>query len=129
MPELSWTDEEIYLVADRGFAFFKQGCYQEAGIIFEGLTTLDPLNAYCRKALSTVCMVLNNPQRAVRELSMALNQNPADHDARARRCEAYCSLQSWNEARQDLEILRRNGHQRLAQRAAWRMQAAGGPTR
>jgi predicted Zn-dependent protease len=129
MPELSWTDQEIYLVADRGFAFFKQGCYQEAGIIFEGLTTLDPLNAYCRKALATVCMVVNNPQRAVRELSMVLNQNPADHDARVRRCEAYCSLQSWDQARQDLEILRRNGQQRFAQRAAWRMLAAGGPTR
>ncbi len=128
MPEMGWTDEEIYRVADRGYAFYRQGRYNEAGIIFSGLTVLDPLNTYCRTALAAVCLVMGDAQGAVNELSFVLQQNAADHAARARRCEAYCALGNWPEAQQDLEILRRNGQRHLVQRLTWRLQAAGAPT-
>jgi len=124
MPELGWTPEEIYLLADRGYALYHQGRYQEAGVIFEGLTVLDPLNSYCRSALAAICLALREPQRAVDELSFVLNLHPADHEARARRCEAYCELGNWNAASQDLAVLRRNGERNHAQRLAWRLQAA-----
>jgi tetratricopeptide (TPR) repeat protein len=127
MPEMNWTEAEIYLLADRGYAFYKQGLYDEAGIIFNGLTILDPLNAYCRTALAAVCLAVGDVHRAINELSFLLNQNPADHDARARRGEAYCMLKSWNEARQELRILRRNGQERYAQRLASRLEANGIP--
>lgn len=129
MPEMGWTSEEIYLLADRGYALYRQGRYQEAAVIFEALTALDPMNSYCRTALAAVCLAMGNAQRAVNELSFLLTRNPADHDARARRCEAYCELKSWNEARQDLAILRRNGEQNHARRLAWRMEAGGGALR
>ena len=125
MPETGWTDEEIYLLADRGYALYRQGHYQEAAVIFEGLTVLDPLNVYCRNALATVCLALGEAPRAVEELSFLLNLNPADHEARARRCEAYCDLRSWNEARRDLAVLHRNGERHHTQRLTWRLQAAG----
>jgi predicted Zn-dependent protease len=128
MPEMGWTPEEIYLLADRGYALYRQGRYQEAAVIFEGLTALDPLNSYCRTALATVCLSLGDAQRAVNELSFLLNRNPADHEARARRCEAYCELASWAEARQDLAILRRNGAHHHVQRLTYRLQAGGVPT-
>jgi tetratricopeptide (TPR) repeat protein len=129
MPEIGWTSEEIYLLAERGYAFYRQGLYQEAGIIFSGLVVLDPLNSYCRTALAALCLALGDADRAVRELSFVLQQNPANHDARARRGEAYCALRNWKESRNDLEILRRNGQQKQAQRLAWRMWAAGAPER
>jgi len=125
MPETGWTEEEIYLLADRGYALYRQGHYQEAAVIFEGLTVLDPLNAYCRNALATVCLALGEASRAVEELSFLLNLNPADHEARARRCEAYCDLRNWNEARRDLAVLHRNGERHHTQRLAWRLRAAG----
>src|SRR5215831_8388258 len=128
MTEMGWTPEEIYLLADRGYAFYRQGRYQEAAIIFDGLTALDPLNSYCRTALAAVCLALGDAPRAVNELSFLLNHNPADHDARARRCEAYCELRSWAEARQDLAILRRNGERNHVPRLSWRLQASGVPT-
>lgn len=124
MPETGWTDEEIYLLAERGYALYRQGHYQEAAVIFEGLTVLDPLNAYCRNALATVCLALGEAARAVEELSFLLNLNPADHEARARRCEAYCALANWQDARRDLEVLRRNGVRHHVQRLTWRLQAA-----
>lgn len=125
MPEMGWTPEEIYLLADRGYALYRQGRYPEAAVIFEGLTALDPLNSYCRTALAAICMAVGDAQRAVKELSFLLHRNPADHDARARRCEAYCELRNWSEALQDLAILRRNGERHQVQRLTWRVQAGG----
>jgi tetratricopeptide (TPR) repeat protein len=127
MPETDWTEEELYLLADRGYALYRQGRYQEAALIFEGVTALDPLHSYARTALAATCLALGDAQRAVKELSFLLNRNPADHDARARRCEAYCQLRNWNDARQDLTILRRNGERQHVQRLTWRLQAEGVP--
>ena len=123
MPEAQWTLEEIYLLADRGYAFYRQGRYEEAAVIFDGLVALDPKNGYCRTALATVCLCLGDAERAVSELSILLDQNPADLEARARRCEAYCDLRRWDEARRDLSILQRNGEQNHARRLGWRLQA------
>ena len=127
MPEMGWTHEEIYLLADRGYALYRQGRYPEAAVIFEGLTVLDPSNSYCRTGLAAVCMVLGDAQRAVAELSWVLHRNPSNHEARARRCEAYCELRAWSEARQDLAILRRNGERHQVRRLTWRLEAAGIP--
>lgn len=127
MPEVGWTDEEIYLLADRGYSLYRQGRYREAAVIFEGLIAVDPENPYCRTALVAMCLALGDTRRAATELSVLLTQNPADHEARARRCEVYCDLRQWDEARQDLAILRRNGEKHHVQRLSWRMRAAGIP--
>jgi Flp pilus assembly protein TadD len=129
MPEMGWTTDEIYLLADRGYAFYRQGCYQEAGIIFTALVALDPTNAYCRTALAVLCMATGNATRAVEELTFVLHNNPANHAARARRCEAYCEMRSWDRAGEDHEILRRNGQGLSVERVARRMRAAGAPGR
>jgi tetratricopeptide (TPR) repeat protein len=128
MTHIAWTNDEIYLLAERAYAFYRQGQYREAAVIFEGVVSLDPLNSYCRTALAAVSIALGDSQRAVKELSFLLNRNPADHDARARRCEAYCDLRNWTEARADLIILRRNGERDHVQRLSWRLHAAGVPT-
>mgnify|MGYP001028388230 CR=1 FL=1 len=125
MAQLNWTEEEIYLLADRAYALYRQGRYPEAVVIFEGLTAIEPSNTYCRAALATVCMALGESQRAVKELSFILNQNPADHEARARRCEAFCDLQNWSDARQDLAVLRAQGERHHVHRLSWRLHAAG----
>jgi len=125
MPEAHWTNEEIYLLADRGYALYRQGRYQEAAVIFEGLTVLDPSNSYCRTALACICLTLGDPYRAVTELTVVLSRNPSNHDARARRCEAYCELRNWKEAKQDLAVLRRNGERHQVRRLTWRLEAAG----
>ena len=127
MAVVNWSDEEIYLLADRGYALYRQGQYAQAAVIFEALTAIDPLNVYCRTALATVCMALGDARRAVVELSILLESNPADLEARARRCEAYCELRRWNEARGDLAILLRNGERHHVQRLDSRLRAAGNP--
>jgi tetratricopeptide (TPR) repeat protein len=129
MAERGWSEEEVYLLADRGYAFYLQGQYQQAGVIFEALTVIDTSNAYCRNALATVCMALGDAERAISELSILLDQNPANLEARARRCEAYCEQQLWSQATDDLAVLRRNGERLHVKRLASRLQRAEKATR
>jgi tetratricopeptide (TPR) repeat protein len=123
----AWSQEELYLLADRAYALYLQGQYQQAGIIFQALTVMDPANPYCRNAFATVCIALGDTRRAVTELSILLEQNPADLDARARRCEAYCEQRQWHKASADLAVLQRNGERHHVTRLASRIaHAAGG---
>ena len=123
MPETKWSEEEVYLLADRGYALYLQGQYEASAIIFEALTVIDPSNAYCRNALATVSIALGDTQRAVKELSILLEQNPANLEARARRCEAYCEQQMWRQASDDLATLRRNGERHHLTRLLHRINA------
>src|SRR5215469_3571799 len=125
MLEKNWTNDEIYLLAERGYGLYQQGFYREAAVLFEGLIVIAPENAYCRTALAAAYLMLGEQQRAVHELNTVLEQNPANHEARARRTEVYCDLRQWNEARRDLEILRRNSQWQHFHRLQWRMRAAG----
>ena len=80
-------------------------------------------------ALAVLCMATGNATRAVDELTFVLHNNPANHTAR-RRCEkAYCEIRSWDKAKEDLEILRRNGEGRSVERLVRPMRAAGAPGR
>ncbi|HZQ96087.1 MAG TPA: tetratricopeptide repeat protein [Candidatus Sulfotelmatobacter sp.] len=126
MAEATWTSEELYLLADRGYGFYQQGRYEEAAVIFDGLIALDAGNSYYRTALAAICLALGDAQRAVDELSAVLEKTPADLEARARRCEAYCELRRWAEARRDLAVLQRNGERNHARRLAWRLQTQSG---
>lgn len=121
--QTTWTPEEIYLLAERGYALYQQGRYEEASIIFEGVAAADPMNIYARTALATVHLAMGDAQRAISELSLVLERNPADADSRARRCEAYCQAGNWADARKDLAILRRNGARHHVQRVTWRLEA------
>jgi predicted Zn-dependent protease len=125
MPTQGWTDEDVYLVADRAHALYQQGCFREAAILLEGLTTVDPRNIYCHDALTAVYLALEQPAQAVTEATATLRLNPNHNEARARRCEAYVRLRRWDEARQDLEALRRARANAHVRRLQLRLRAAG----
>jgi predicted Zn-dependent protease len=127
MLALGWSDEDVYLVADRAHALYLQGCYRESAILLEGLTAVDPRNIYCHDALTAVYLALEQPAQAITEASAVLRLAPNHHEARARRCEAYLQLRRYDEARQDLEALRRARSMALVKRLQLRMRAAGVP--
>lgn len=125
MTNEGWSKEEIYLLADRAHALYLQGQYRASAVIFEALTVIDPSNAYSRNALATVSLALGELERAVTELSILLDQNPANLEARARRCEAYCQQGQWSQASDDLAVLRRNGERHHVKRLVYRISQAG----
>jgi tetratricopeptide (TPR) repeat protein len=107
MPALltEWTREEIYYVAQRGYRLYREGRLREAAILFEGLTIIDPENAYCRKALAAICIRLNQYGAAAAHLDAVLARNHFDREALAGRCEALIGMHEFAAARRDLEVL------------------------
>jgi tetratricopeptide (TPR) repeat protein len=97
MPALlpEWTREEIYYIAQRGYRLYREGRLLESAIVFEGLTAIDPENAYCRKALAAICMRLNRHDRAVGHLDAVLARNRFDAEALAGRCEALMGMREF----------------------------------
>src|SRR5215831_6479345 len=129
MPELNWTEDEIYLVAARAYALYLQGCYREAAILFEGLVEVAPTDWYCRTALAAMALALEDPALAVEQLTAVLERNPRDREARARRSEAWCQMGRIEDARRDLEALRRADDRTHVRRLQWRIEAAASNAR
>src|SRR5215831_6503772 len=73
--EAEWSREEIYYIAERAHHLYRQGRFNDAGILFEGLTAIDPDNVYCRKALAAVYMALKEYGIALRHLTAVLSRD------------------------------------------------------
>jgi Flp pilus assembly protein TadD len=100
-----WSREEIHYVAERGYRLYREGRLRDAAILFEGLSVVDPENAYCRKALAAVSIALGQLWPAVRHLSVIIARDRLDVDALATRCQALMTAGDLASARRDLEAL------------------------
>jgi thioredoxin-like negative regulator of GroEL len=77
----TWTDEEVYLIAERGHELAMQGRYEQAHILFEGLLAAAPTNSYVRRALAAVQRHMGRQAEAL----ATLDADPASQrDARSR---------------------------------------------
>lgn len=126
MALYNWTDEEVYLVAERAYAMYQQGRYREAAVMFEGLCALDPANAYCANALAACLYQLGEYERVVDCVNRLLSRRPNDWEARSRRCEALLSLSRVDEARRDFDALRAARVEPHVKRLELRFRALGG---
>jgi tetratricopeptide (TPR) repeat protein len=122
----TWTKDELFLVASCAYALYREGRYPEAGVIFEGLVSVDPANVYCRDSLASIYLLLGNPQRALEQLNAVLALDPHNVDARARRCEAWQRLGRSSEARHDLEKVAESGSARQTARLRLLLEAPPG---
>ena len=103
-----WSEEEIYLVAERGHRLLEQGQYEEASIVFDGLLAVAPANRYCRIALATAYLALSQPGAALQVVEHSLALFPSDADLHRLRAEAMLILGQTEGARQELEWLSRS---------------------
>jgi tetratricopeptide (TPR) repeat protein len=104
MPQ-SWSRDEIYYIAERGYRLYSEGQLHQAAILFEGLIAIDPENAYCRKALGTLGIALGQYRQAVVHLAVAIARDRMDADALAARCEALMAMGDLAAAQRDLASL------------------------
>ena len=102
----AWTPEELYLVTERAYGLYLEGRLRESAILFEGVSALDPRKTYGRKALATVYLNQKEPDRALAHAEAALQADPADLEARLRRCEALVESGRASSALPDFEILK-----------------------
>jgi tetratricopeptide (TPR) repeat protein len=102
---MHWTEEDMYLVAERGHSLHLQGRYRDAAIIFHGLVAADPGNHYCRDALAAAWVALGEPDRAIEHLNVLLSRDPGDLAVRARRLECYLLARDFPAAVRDFDYL------------------------
>ena len=105
MRQFGWTDEDVYLVAERGWHLYLQGRYVEAATIFDGLLAVDPENSYAAGALAGTWIAMGRPDMAVERLNAFLALRPGDMETRARRCEALLACGRQEEAKADWQAL------------------------
>ncbi|MEW6729813.1 MAG: tetratricopeptide repeat protein [Acidobacteriota bacterium] len=99
-----WQPEEYQLMLMLGYTLHEQGRSEEAAIIFEGLLSLDPRNAYCHSALGAAYLRLEQDEKALTHLNMALQFDGRDISAYINRAELYMKQQNYKQAQADLEM-------------------------
>jgi predicted Zn-dependent protease len=124
MADASWTNEELHMVRKRAHALYVQGRLREAAILLEGLVAIDPKDRYSRDALGSVYLGLDEPGRALEQFDRAVQLDPNDFQARARRCEVLIRTGDTPEALSELQILKRILPATEIRRLQWRLEAA-----
>lgn len=99
-----WQPDEYQLLLMLGFTLHEQGRSEEAAIIFEGLVTIDPRNAYCHSALGAAYMRLEQDEKALTHLNMALQLDAKDISAYINRAELFMKQKGFQQAQADLEM-------------------------
>jgi Flp pilus assembly protein TadD len=104
-----WDPNDYQLMMMLGFTLHEQGRSEEAAIIFEGLLSLDPRNAYCHSALGAAYLRLEQDEKALTHLNMALQLDGRDISAYINRGELFLKQRDFKQAQADLEMAIRIG--------------------
>lgn len=99
-----WESQEYQLMLMLGYTLHEQGRSQEAAIIFEGLISLDPRYAYCHSALGAAYLRLEQDEKALTHLNMALQLDGRDISAYINRAELMMKQKNYKQAQADLEM-------------------------
>ena len=83
------TGPEMLEMAVTGYTMYEQGQYKQAKVIFDGLSSLDPKEAYYRTALGAVHLAEGNLDEALRVLDEAIKLDTKDLAAFVNRGEAH----------------------------------------
>src|SRR5262249_9685348 len=99
-----WQQEEYQLMMMLGYTLHEQGRSEEAAVIFEGLLSLDPRNAYCHSALGAAYLRMEQDEKALNHLNLALQLDAKDISAYINRAELFMKQQDYKKAQTDLEM-------------------------
>jgi tetratricopeptide (TPR) repeat protein len=97
-----YTEEELAGIAQVAFAYFCQGKYDHATILFDGLAAIAPRVCYYRKALGAVALARGEYDAALHHWDDAIRVDTSDAEAYLGRAEAYLGLGRAQDARADL---------------------------
>jgi Flp pilus assembly protein TadD len=104
-----WDSSDFQLMLMLGYTLHEQGRSEEAAIIFEGLLSLDPRNAYCHSALGAAYLRMEQDEKALTHLNMALQLDGKDISAYINRGELALKQRDYKQAQADLEMAIRIG--------------------
>jgi len=119
-----WASRHYYLIAERAYVLHAEGRYHEALLLFDGLLAINPLDSYCREAISALHLALGQWEETVHASSLVLEADSLNKNALARRCEAHIQLDRLSDAERDLQLLRQSGALAHARRMQSRLSTA-----
>ena len=99
----SYTDEELYCIAQSGYTLFLNGKVKDAQVIFEGLIAVDPRNDYFYRALGVVYHRQGDAEGAIRQFNHAITVDPRSAAAYVNRAEVHIARRDMTAALADLE--------------------------
>jgi thioredoxin-like negative regulator of GroEL len=120
----TWTEADLFLVAERAYLWARQGQLEDAAILFAGLACAAPGYLYAQRALAAVYLEMDraNDALALIDGSPALLQ---DWDARRLRLDALLSLGWREQARIEFSSLRGGLDPRTAEGYLRRLETLG----
>ena len=89
---LDWNDNTLKDIRFVGFAYIKEGHYETALKIFEGLLVLSEDNPYDLKTLGALHLQVGNPLLALQYLDKSLKKDPSDLQVQLNRTKALLTL-------------------------------------
>ncbi len=96
-----WTPEKLHETAKEGYAQYEAAQYDQAEIIFKGLTVLDPDNFYYHQMLGACFQQQKKFAESIVEYSIAVDLKPDDITSFTNRGEVYYELKLWDLAERD----------------------------
>jgi Flp pilus assembly protein TadD len=99
------TREELYAVAQQGKTLYDSGDLESARKVFEGLSALDPYDAWFHTGLGAVYQQQGRLEDAVIEYDRAVSLNERDIAARCNRAEILLQLGRLGQAVEDLQSI------------------------
>ncbi len=97
-----YDSDELYSIAHVAYYMLMQGKNDEAKVIFEGLTAIDPRNDYYHRALGLLYYKMGESERAVKQFSYALRVDSKKAVSYVNRAEVYIAMKKMSDAAQDL---------------------------
>lgn len=97
-------DDELYAISSQAYHLFLQGKSEPARVLFEGLVTVDPRNAYYYRALGAIYWRLKEPSSALRQFTYAIRVAPKEISSYINRAEVYVAQKNFKLARSDLQF-------------------------
>jgi len=72
MSTLGWNEDHLEEFRNAGYAYIRQGRYEDALPFYEALYVLNPNNFYDVQTLGALYVQLNKPKEAIKYLDLAL---------------------------------------------------------
>lgn len=115
---LGWNDKDMRSLELVAYSYIKQGKFDIAQKILEGLEVLEPANLYILQTLGAVYLELKNPYKALDTLEKALKLDPSSEVSKFNRIQALISLGFKKQALQECQLMLDAQNKTLKDKAA-----------
>ncbi|MEZ4271944.1 MAG: hypothetical protein R3C68_11100 [Myxococcota bacterium] len=97
------TIDEAYAIAEHGYAFFEGGRYEDARVIFEGLSACNPYDAYFHNMIGAIYQQLDRREEALDRYTLAIVLDREHAPAFVNRAELLLERGNFEIATEDLK--------------------------